>query len=184
MHNETVGMPEPGKVRYDWTGFSRKQWGPVSVVSRYNTVEATVGHATIVLDLTDRRPLEERQRSPIATPFRDGVPVWLNGRRVATVRRDPTSPFGLFVRWARKEIAGDPGFVLPGMRLADRSFPGMTSLKCDAGTLVRTNVLAAPWNGFAWHYTLPGISFGAPCVAAGVRPEHIALWFAIRETNR
>jgi hypothetical protein len=171
--------------RYEWSGFRRKSWGPVSVVARANSVEATVGGRTVVLDLTDRRPAQERQRSPIATPFRDGVPVELDGRQVAIVRRDPKSPLGLFLRRARFEISGDADFVLPGMRFTDRGWPVLLTLRSDAGTMVSSNRWTAPWNDFAWVYALPGQSgFGAPRVAPGTRPEHVALWLAMKETRR
>lgn len=173
------------RVRYEWSGFRRRWWGPVHVVVRMNSVEATVGEATVTLDLTDRRPADVRRDRPIPVPFRDGVPVELNGKHVAVVTNEPGGPMGIFFRRARQVISGDPSFVLPGMRLTLRALPMFLTLKADGGTLASTRRWGAPLDDFTWHYSLPG-RYGVvpPRVARGTRPEHVAFWFAMRETHR
>ncbi|MBC9227168.1 hypothetical protein GL325_12615 [Aeromicrobium sp. 636] len=173
------------RVRYEWSRFSRSWWGPVHVVVRVNSVEATVGDSTVALDLTDRRSKAEQEKQRFASRFLDGVPVELDGRQVAVVTNEPGGPMGLFFRRARQQISGDPSFVLPGMRLTLRGLPTFLTLTDDSGTLVSTRRWGAPWDDFAWHYTLPG-QYGVvpPWVAPGTRPEHVAFWFAMRETHR
>ncbi|MCD9154181.1 hypothetical protein [Aeromicrobium duanguangcaii] len=173
------------RVRYEWSRFSRSWWGPVHVVVRVNSVEATVGESRVVLDLTDRRPADVRRKHPMPVPFREGVPVELDGQQVAVVTNAPKSPLGIFFRRAVRQVSGDPSFVLPGMRLTLRALPVFLTLRADSGTLVSTRRWGAPWDDVTWHFSLPG-RFGVvpPRVARGTRPEHVAFWFAMRETHR
>lgn len=173
------------RVRYEWRGFGRRWWGPVHVVVRMNSVEATVGESTVTLDLTDRRPADVRRDRPMPAPFREGVPVAVNGQQVGIVENEPRSPLGLFVRRARKSVTGDGSFVLSGMRFTLRGLPVFLTLRTDSGALVSTRRWGAPLDDFTWHYSLPG-RFGVvpPRVARGTRPEHVAFWFAMRENVR
>lgn len=173
------------KVRYEWSGFRRRWWGPVHVVVRMNSIEATVGDATVTLDLTDRRPADERRDRPMPAPFREGVPVDLDGQHVGIIKNEPGSPLGLFFRRARKNVTGDESFVPSGMRFTLRGLPVFLTLRTDAGALVSTRRWGAPLDDFTWHYSLPG-RFGvvSPRVARGTRPEHVAFWFAMRESVR
>lgn len=155
------------------------------VVVRRDSVEATVGGTTVALDLTDRRPRQERGDDRGVLPFREGVPVGLDGRQVAVVKSDPASPTGLFWRRARQQISGDPSFVLPGMRLTGRGLPTLLTLRSDADVMVSTRRWSAWWADLAWNYSLPGGTRGmAPRVTRDTRPEHVAFWFAMRETHR
>lgn len=172
------------ELRYEWRGFGRTHWGPAHVVVRVGSVEATVGGATVRLDLTDRRPAREQQEQPFRSVFLDGVPVELDGRQVATVTTTPGGPLGL-LRRGRQSVTGDPSFVLPGMRVTHRGLPELLTLTSDAGTLVSTRRWGAPLDTMLWelswfraHGVVP------PRVARGTAPEHVALWLALRETHR
>lgn len=172
------------ELRYEWRRFGRTHWGPAHVVVRTDAVEATVGEATVALDLADRRPAAERQKDEFRSVFADGVPVSLDGRQVATITRAPGSPAGL-IRRSRHEVTGDPSFVPPGLRFTDRGLPQLLTLRSDAGVLVATKRWGAPIDTVLWElswFTPYGVV--APRVAPDTRPEHVALWLAMREAQR
>ena len=172
------------QVRYEWEGFGRTHWGPATVVVRVNSVEATVGGSTVVLDLTDRRPARERQEQPFRSVFLDGVPVELDGRRVATVSHESGGALGL-VRRSREQVTGDASFVLPGLRVTHRGLPLLVTLRCDAGTLVTSRRWGAPLDTLLWELSwFRSHGVVAPKVARDTRPEHVALWLAMREALR
>lgn len=172
------------ELRYEWRRFGRTHWGPAHVVVRAHEIEATVGGATVTLDLTDRRSAQERQKSPFGSRFLDGIPVSLDGREVATVAKKPGSPMGL-LRRSRKQVTGDPSFVLPGMEFTDRGLPHLLTLRSDAGTLVSTRRWGAPLDTLLWELSSVG-RYGVvpPRVARAAAPEHVALWLAVREATR
>ena len=171
------------ELRYEWRRFGRTHWGPAHVIVRADEVEATVGDRTVSLDLTDRRSASERQQEPFRSVFRDGVPVRLDGREVATVTDEPGS-VGL-LRRGRQSVTGDPSFVLPGLRITHRALPALVTLRSDAGTLVTTRRWGAPLDMLLWElswFRTEGVV--PPRVAPDTRPEHVALWLAMRETHR
>lgn len=172
-------------VQDEWTGFRRTSWGPVHLRVRRGSVEATVGDATVALDVTDRRSGAEQRANPFHDPFAVGVPVTVNGRQLATVIQGPPRTAGLFLRRARYEVTGDESFVLPQMRFTHRLLPSLVTLRSEAGTLVATRPWTALYEDFAWHYSFPGGNgLMAPRVAPGTRPEHVAFWFAMRQVKR
>lgn len=172
------------KPRYEWRHFGRTHWGPAHVVAQAESVEATVGGATVTLDLADRRPAAERRRDEFRSVFSDGVPVSLDGRQVATITRAPGSPSGL-VRRSRHDLTGDPSFVLPGLRFTDRGLPQLLTLRSDTGVLVSTKRWGAPVDTVLWELSwFRPYGVIAPRVARDTRPEHVALWLAMREAQR
>ncbi|MET0467112.1 MAG: hypothetical protein ABWZ87_00065 [Aeromicrobium sp.] len=170
--------------QFEWQAFGRARWGPARVMVRDGLIEATVGDAVVQLDVTDRRPAAERQENPWRSAFDAGVPVNLNGTRVATVTTEPGSPGGL-VRRKRHTITGDAGFVLPGMRYTGRSLPDLVTLRCDAGVLVASRRWASPINVAVTEWSIVReYDLIAPRVTKLARPEHIALWMALKESQR
>lgn len=166
--------------RYAWRSYRRTRWGPARLVRRVDSIEVTVGEATVGIDLTDRRPAAERQANAFRDLYDDGVPVTLNGRRVATVTTRGASS-GL-VRRQRLAVTGDAPFVLPGMELTHRGLPRLLTLRAETGTLVASRRWAAPlnmavveWSFVREHDLIP------PRVTRAARPEHIALWLAVKE---
>lgn len=172
------------QLRYEWRRYGRTHWGPAHVVVCADGAEATVGGTTVALDLTDRRPARVRQQEPFRSRFADGVPVSLDGRHVATVTKDASGPMGL-VRRSRSAVTGDPSFVLPGMRFTDRGLPALLTLRSDTGVLVATRRWGAPLDTLLWELSwLRAEGVVPPRVARGTRPEHVALWLAMREALR
>lgn len=166
--------------RYEWRSHRRSSWGPVRLVRRTDAIEVTVGDATVGLDLTDRRTAAERQANPFRDAYDDGVPVTLNGERVATITTEgQRSGLG---RRQRLAVTGDQRFVLPGLQLTHRGLPKLLTLRSDAGVLVASRRWASPlnmavveWSFVREHDLVP------PRVSGGTRPEHVALWFAVKE---
>ncbi|WP_286930943.1 MULTISPECIES: hypothetical protein [Aeromicrobium] len=170
--------------RFEWQAFRRARWGPVRVVVRDGLIEATVENAVVELDVTDRRPAAEREANQWRSVFDDGVPVSLNGARVATVTTAQGSPGGL-VRRKRHTITGDAGFVLPGMEYTGRSLPDLVTLRCDAGVLVASRRWASPINVAVTEWSIVReYDLIAPRVTKLAAPEHIALWAALKESQR
>lgn len=174
-------MTDDGALEYRCFRWTR--WGPARVARRGDTIEATVGDATVALDLTDRRPALERQQDRFRSVFLDGVPVEWNGRHVATVTTAAGGPVGL-VRRQRHDVTGDGDFVLPGMRFTERALPTLLTLRCDTGTLASSRRWASPLNMAVeeWSYVREH-DLVPPRVARTTRDEHIALWLAMRESR-
>lgn len=170
--------------RFEWRAFRRARWGPAHVVVHGDLIQARVGDAVVELDVADRRPAAERQANQWRSAFDEGVPVTLNGTRVATVTTAQGSPGGL-VRRKRHTITGDAAFVLPGMEYTGRSLPDLVTLRCDAGILVASRRWASPINVAVTEWSIVReYDLIAPRVTKLARPEHIALWMALKESQR
>ncbi|MFS0886835.1 hypothetical protein [Aeromicrobium sp. 179-A 4D2 NHS] len=164
----------------DWQAFGRASWGPVRVSRRGDAVVATVGRATVQIDLTDPRPASERQREPWRSPFDAGVPVVVDGTRAGTITR-PSGAAGL-VRRRRHDVAGDGALALPGLRFTDRGLPTLLTLRSDRGVLVTSRRWAAPLNMLVTEFSfVREHDLVPPRVSSDATDEHVALWFAMRE---
>lgn len=173
-------MSQPDVVEH--THHRKTHWGPVTRLQHGLGAEAGVGDEHVEIKLPYRSPAQ-RNAGPTPQPFKEGVPVLWNGEQVATVRDTRPSRSGLGRR-ARFEVVGDARFVLPGMSFSERTLPEMLTLSYDGGALVATQRWAAPLNVIGteflsfWDAPIP------PRVPRGTRPEHIALWFAMRSIQR
>ncbi|MBC9227167.1 hypothetical protein GL325_12610 [Aeromicrobium sp. 636] len=168
-------------VRYEWRAHRWSRWGPAHLVRRRDSIEVQLGDVVVGIDLTDRRPAAERQADPYRSVFADGVPVTWNGEQVATVTTSSGSRTGL-ARRQQLAVTGDDRFVLPGLAFTHRGLPFLLTLRSGAGNLVASRRWASPlnmavteWSIVREHDLVP------PKVAREARPEHIALWLAVKE---
>jgi len=164
-----------------WTSFRWTRWGPVQLVLGLHAVEARVGDAVVQVDLTDTRPAGERGNA-FESAYDRGAPLSVNGSPVGTIARDKDGPAGIIRRSRHLLVAGAP-LDQPGLRLTDRGLPDLLTLRDDQGVLVASRRWASPvnmaineWSFVREHDAVP------PRVSKRALPEHVALWFAVRET--
>lgn len=175
-------MPDRGPS-HTATGHRRARWGPVHVARFSSQIGVKVGEVDLMLDLTDLRPVVERQANPYVSPFIGGVPILLAGEQVATVTAQPRGLSGL-VRRERYDVTGDHPMVLPGLHLMARDLPSLLTLRTDERRLIATRRLAEPID-FVLHDWLMLVDrdLVPPRVARHATLEHVALWFAMVEAT-
>lgn len=173
-------MTAPQETRlHRWT-----RWGPAAVRRLDTGVEAVVGDQTVELDVTNRGLIYEQTSRPLRLGFyaclEIGVLVRWNGEDVATIRHTEPRRLGL-ARRSRYAVVGDDRFVVPGMQLTERAIPPLLTLRADSGVLVSSRRWAEPLNIAVteWSFVRED-DVVPPRVRGGTRPEHVALWMAVR----
>lgn len=150
------------------------RWGPAHLVDRRFSTSVRIGSgAEVTIDGRDPRLPSQRDAEPELTVVNLGMPVLVDGVRVATVIGSPKE-IPRLLKPGRFRVEGDEPFVTPGMILRGHVLPQRLTLQDAQGPLVWT----PPLRGLANLHSIPLLLTPARS-ADRAQPEHVALWLAV-----